>query len=400
MKILMVIPAVGPVYGGTSITVVELSQALGSCGVQVDIVTTNANGRDTLAIPLKVWDEQKFYRIQYFPYWRQAKEYKLSWSLTQWLFQHVSEYDVVHTNALFCYPNLITYLACLYHQIPYIVVPHGMLEPWALSHKAHRKLWYYYVIEKPALNRASAIQMLATPELENIKPLQLRATTFTLPNGIHRSDFEQLPDVEIFYQRFPETRGKRVVLFLGRIDPKKGLDLLGPAFARIHKQFSDTHLVVAGPDNIGFLPTALSYFVAAGCQNAVTFTGMLSGELKYAALAAATIYVAPSYSEGFSMSVLEGMASGLPCVITTGCNFPEAGKAGAAHIVEISADAIANALRTCLQKPCAAKAMGERACQFVFAHYTWDQIAARLIKVYEAILAQTPLPIFAERVAG
>ncbi len=392
MKILMIIPAIGPVYGGTSKTVVELSQALGTRGVDVDIVTTNANGTNILNVPLKSWVEQKSYRIQYFPYWRPAKEYKLSGVLTQWLFQHVSDYDLVHVNALFCYPNLIAYLSCLYHQIPYIVAPHGMLEPWALAHKANKKLWYYRLIEKPALNRASAIQMLAMPELENVKPLQLRATTFILPNGINRDDFERLADADIFFQKFPETRGKKVILFLGRIDPKKGLDLLAPAFASVQQQFPNTYLVVAGPDNIGFSATAQNYFAEAGCRKAVTFTGMLDGALKYAALAAATIYVAPSYSEGFSMSVLEGMASGLPCVITTGCNFPEAGKAGVAYVVDIDADAIANALLKCLQNSCVAKDMGERARQFIFAQYTWDQIAAKLIKVYEAILTHKPLP--------
>ncbi|NEQ84896.1 MAG: glycosyltransferase, partial [Moorea sp. SIO2I5] len=144
------------------------------------------------------------------------------------------------------------------------------------------------------------------------------------------------------------------------------------------------------PDNIGFLPTAKDYFANAGCLDAVTFTGMLTGSLKYAALAAASIYVAPSYSEGFSMSVLEGMASGLPCVITTGCNFPEAAKADAAYVVDIDAEAIANALTQCLQFPQQAKEMGIRARQLIFEQYTWKRIAANLIDIYQAILHQKP----------
>ena len=113
---------------------------------------------------------------------------------------------------------------------------------------------------------------------------------------------------------------------------------------------------------------------------------MLTGELKYSALSAANIYVAPSYSEGFSMSVLEGMASGLPCVITTGCNFPEAAQTNSAYVAKIDAREIANALLKCLSDRNAAKAMGTRAREFIFQNYTWDKIALKMVEVYQEIL--------------
>ncbi|MEJ1934992.1 glycosyltransferase, partial [Nostoc sp. NIES-2111] len=228
-------------------------------------------------------------------------------------------------------------------------------------------------------------------EVQNINALRFKHSVF-VPNGVHRQDFELLAEAEVFYQQFPQTKNKTLILFLGRIDPKKGLDLLAPAFAKVHQQFPHTHLVVAGPDNIGFLAKAQNYFLQAGCFDAVTFTGMLNGSLKYAALSAASLYVAPSYSEGFSMSILEGMASGLPCIITTGCNFPEAAAAQAAHVVEISSNAIADALIDCLTEPEQAKAMGDRARAFIFNNYTWDRIAANLCKVYQAIIDKQPLP--------
>ncbi|NET52430.1 MAG: glycosyltransferase, partial [Merismopedia sp. SIO2A8] len=122
------------------------------------------------------------------------------------------------------------------------------------------------------------------------------------------------------------------------------------------------------------------------CLNSVTFTGMLTGQLKYAALAAANLYVAPSYSEGFSMSVLEGMASGLPCVITKGCNFPEAAAANAAHVVDIKSEAITNALIECLNNPQQAKAMGDRAHKLILEKYTWEQVATKMHKVYTTLV--------------
>jgi glycosyltransferase involved in cell wall biosynthesis len=269
-----------------------------------------------------------------------------------------------------------------------VIHPHGMLDGWAMNYKRWKKLPYYNLVEKPALERAAMIRVLAQAELQNISNLQLATPTALIPNGIWRSEFQRSGNAELFYANFPETRNKPLVLFLGRIDPKKGLDLLATALADVRRAFPKAHLVVAGPDLMGFRPQVEADFAAAGCLDAVTFTGMLTGELKQAALAAATVYTAPSYSEGFSMSVLEGMASGLPCVITTGCNFPEAIAAAAAYVVPIESSAIAQALSDCLRDPAAAAAMGDRAQKFVFEHYSWESIAKQMIGVYESIVAR------------
>ncbi|MEP0916926.1 glycosyltransferase [Leptolyngbya sp. DQ-M1] len=385
MKVLIVIPAVSLVYGGTSKLLFELAQALGDRDLHVDVVTTNANGSTNLEVPLCTWQQAGSYRIQYFPRWG-VSEYKFSYPLTAWLFQHLRDYDLVHTISLFTYPVAIAHWLCQLYKIPYIASPHGMLDPWALNYKAWKKKAYYTLIERPILCKASMIQVLSQSEANAVRSLALPTSLTILANGIHQRDFESLPDPELFYQNFPALRGKTLILFLGRVDPKKGLDLLAPAFAQVHAEFSQTHLVVAGPDNIGFLPTARSYFAQAGCLEAVTFTGMLTGTLKSAALAAAGLYVAPSYSEGLSLSVLEAMASGLPCVFTAGCNFPEAAIAASAKVVEIDSGAIAQAMKELLLDPNAAKQMGKRAQQFIFDHYTWQQIAAGLSEVYSKIL--------------
>lgn len=390
MKLLIVIAALGQVYGGPSKIALELADALSQQAIHVDIVTTNANGNTNLDVPLETWISSRAYRIQYFSHLGLG-DYKISGSLTQWLFQHIKDYDLVHTIALFSYAVAITHWLCQRHNIPYIVNPQGMLEPWALDYKAWKKRLFYALFEKAALQNASALHMLSSSEAQRIESLQLKAPLFIVPNGLHRQEYEILPDPGRLYNQFPETQGKTLLLFLGRIDPKKGLDLLASAFASVHQQFPNTHIIIAGQDNIGFLPTAQNYFAQANCLDAVTFTGMLTGALKYAALAAADLYVAPSYSEGFSMSVLEGMASGLPCVITTGCNFPEAKAADAAHVVDIDAEAIAHALITCLKDSKEAKAMGDRARQFILKHYTWDAIATQLIDVYVEIVGNRSL---------
>jgi glycosyltransferase involved in cell wall biosynthesis len=389
MKILIVIPALGNVYGGPSKVILELAESIGKLGINVDVVATNANGEKTLDVDLNQWIIQNHYRVRYFSYLNFI-DYKFTLSMSKWLFNNVSSYNLVHTHAIFSYPVLVAYWMCQLHKIPYIATPHGMLEPWALAYKIWKKKLYFNWLEKPALQKASAIQMLASTEAERIKNLHLKPPLVIVPNGIHRENFASLPEPEIFYQQFPETKNKRLIIFLGRIDPKKGLDLLAPAFAQAYQKFPDTHLIIAGPDNTGFLPTAESYFIKAGCSHAVTFTGILTGNIKYAALAAAKIYVAPSYSEGFSMSVLEGMAAGLPCVITTGCNFPEAGEAEVARIVNIDVDSIAKAIIQLLEDDQKSKNMGDRARQFILDNYTWDKIALKMVSVYEDIISRSP----------
>ncbi|WP_013334350.1 glycosyltransferase [Gloeothece verrucosa] len=399
MKILIITPYVGANYGGIAKVVQDIAIALGSQGFNIDLITTNANDAQKLDVVFNHWLDQGKYRIRYFDSWNKH-DFILSLSLITWLFKNINNYDIIHTHTIFSPLILITQWLCQRKKIPYLVTPHGMLEPWALSYKSWKKNFYYNIFEKKALQKASLIQVIANLEADHVQSLGFKHYVI-IPNGIDHNEFAFLSDPESFYQQFPQTRHKTLILFLGRIDPKKGLDLLAPAFARVHSQFPETHLVVAGPDNIGFLSTVERFFAEAKCLNAVTFTGMLTGKLKYAALAAASLYIAPSYSEGFSMSVLEGMASGLSCIITTGCNFPEAATAKAALIVEPMADAIADALNYCLSHPQEAKAMGNRAREFILNNYTWEKSAKKLIDVYKFLLiknsCQNPSVNFSEK---
>lgn len=384
MKILILIPYLAPSFGGPTKVVQELSSSLGNLGVSVDVITTHADAAGKLAVPLQQWIDEDGYRIQYFKCWNR-NDLVLSRSLVQWLFIHVQDYDVIHTNNRFAPLVSIAEWICRVKRKPFITTPHGMLETWALSYKAQKKRWYYNFLEQPSLQKASAIHVLTQAEAKQLQFLGFSQTA-VIPNGINPVDYEHLSAAEPFFAQFPATRHKQIILFLGRIDPKKGLDLLITAFSEIHRQFPNTYLVIAGPDSIGFGATIRTAIAEAGCCEAVTFTGMITGTTKKAALAAAHIFVAPSYSEGFSMSVLEGMVAGLPCILTTGCNFPEAAAAGVAHVVPTNAAAIAQALQICLQDPQQAQMMGQNARCFILEHYTWNHAAQKLKQVYERIL--------------
>ena len=277
-KILMVIPYLGSTYGGPSKVVKEITQALNTLDIVVDIITTNADGSNHLAVPLNTWIEEQNYRVQYFFSWHKNDSI-FSPGMTSWLYKNLSNYSLVHTHTIFAPLISLIHYFCQIQKIPYIMTPHGMLEPWALSYKGWKKKYYYNLLETKALAKADVIQTLATSEAEQIDYLGFK-NSLVIPNGIHHQEFTTLVNSEIFYQQFPQTRDKTLLLFLGRIDPKKGLDLLAPAFAQAHQRFPHTHLIVAGSDNLNFTPIAQNYFIDAGCSQAVTFTGMLTGSLK------------------------------------------------------------------------------------------------------------------------
>lgn len=381
VKVLMVTPYLSPIYGGITKIVQEVVEALARQNCDIDLITTSAKLPPEVEYIPDTWMEKEGYRVRYC-----QSVYRddliFSSSFLSWLWQNISHYDIIHTNTIFSPIMSVVFWICRLKNKPYIVTPHGMLEPWAFQHRSGKKKPYYNLVEKNNLNGAIAIQGTATVETDNIKSLKLKPEVFFAPNGLHRKDFITLPSSSIFYQRFPETQNKTLILFLARIHPKKGLDLLAPALATVRKHYPNTHLIIAGPDNEGFLPSIKNHFIEANCLDAVTFTGMLTGELKYSALSASDIYIAPSYSEGFSMSVLEGIASGLPSIITTGCNFPEVGINGGAKVVDINVESITSALLWCLSHPEEANKMAQRGRQFILDNYTWDQVALKLMEKY------------------
>jgi glycosyltransferase involved in cell wall biosynthesis len=391
MKILVVVPYFASVYGGNTRVVKELYQCLGALDTQIDVITTDADGAYKLNVPLGEWVPKNNYRVMYFSCFHRY-DFVLSSSLLRWLKINLNAYDIVHTHNRFSPLVAQCERICRQQRVSYVAMPHGMLEPWSMAYNAWKKKLYFPLIDKPSLKQAAALHVLTCSEAINISNLGIKAPAHVIANGVHRRDFESMPSPEVFLDKFPQLRGKTLILFLAQIHQRKGLDLLAPAFATAHARFPNSHLVIAGPESPGFLDTAKGFFQEEGCSSSVTFTGMLTGELKFSALAAATIYVAPYYSEGFSMSILEGMAAGLPALITTGCNFPEAGDAGVAKVVRVEAEAIAVELLELLRDSEHAKFLGVQARQFIFENYTWDVAAKKLKQLFLEVTAQSLKP--------
>jgi glycosyltransferase involved in cell wall biosynthesis len=378
MKVLHLIPYLAPVYGGTAHVVPELASALGRRGLQVDVVTTNANGDDVLPGSVGQWHDRDSYRVQYFPTWHRY-DLVLSRSLLTWLWQHLSDYDLLHSHTLFAPMLAIAHWMARRRGVPYVMTPHGMLDPWAIAHKAWKKDVYFRWIERPTLTHAAAIHALNQREKAVITDLNVPTRIHIIPNGVALP-----PDVQGEVDD-PIPENAVTVVYLGRINPKKGLDRLIHAVKTARSQHPNLHLVLAGPDALGYRATLQRQIQSLNLENAVTFTGLLTGDRKWSLLKSADVFVYPSLSEGFSIAILEAMAMACPCIITTGCNFPEA--TDVAYIVEPEPEAIAAALHQVLVDLPTAKILGDRAQHFVQQRYTWAATAATLQQVYTSLIS-------------
>jgi glycosyltransferase involved in cell wall biosynthesis len=271
-------------------------------------------------------------------------------------------------------------------RIPYLITAHGMAEPWALRHKRWKKYLYMTFIESKNLQHAACLHALSRPEIGHLRNLAPWTPICFVPNGVHLGFFENLPARRVLEQIYPEITGKFVLLFFGRVHLKKGLDLLAEAFSQVAPDQPALHLLIAGKDD-GALTAFLDRAEALGLSRRVTYVGHVSGEQARSVWAAADAFVLPSYSEGFSMAILEALACSLPCLITTACHFPELASAQGAIVVEPVADCVTRGLRDLLDRsPQERRQLGRNGRNLVQGSYTWDQQAQRLAAVYHWVV--------------
>jgi glycosyltransferase involved in cell wall biosynthesis len=271
-----------------------------------------------------------------------------------------------------------------------------VFDPQRLQFRSLKKQLYLAGIERPILRRANTLIAGTEAEVASYRELGVSTACRTIPNGIDPGCYRR--------QARPETdarwripAGAQVVLFLGRIHPSKGADRLLEAFLQIAGQRRQAVLIMAGPDQEGLEHRYRAAIQGAGLGDRVLFPGMVVGEDKLDLLARADLFCLPSLGEGFSMAVLEALASATPVLLSPQCYFPEAAAAGAARIVPVQADAIARELADLLGNPQQRQTMGQAGLELVRRHYSWESIAARLTAVYQEGTARHKAPDRATR---
>jgi glycosyltransferase involved in cell wall biosynthesis len=209
--------------------------------------------------------------------------------------------------------------------VPYYVFTHGMLDPWFRHRyplKHLKKLMYWPWAEYRVLRDARAVLFTSEEECRLARKSfgLYRANEWVVNYGVPEPAGDPVAQREAFLLQFPTLRGKRFLLFLGRIHPKKGCDLLIQAFAAVRPLDPALELVIAGPDQVGMQARLVRLAERLGVADAVTWTGMIRGDVKTGAFRAAEAFVLPSHQENFGVAVAESLACGTPVLISNKVN--------------------------------------------------------------------------------
>ncbi len=317
MKILQIIVSLDPAGGGPAETAKQINVRFNRAGHRATVISLDSPGD---AFPVDPSVNKLYLGPRYLKKW-----YSFSPRLLPWLKAHAREYDCVIVHGIWSYPGFAAWLALRNSGIPYFVFVHGMLDPWfkkAYPLKHLKKLLYWPWAEYRVLRDAKAV--LFTCEEERLlarKSFRLyRCKETVVPYGIASPPADAEEQRKIFFEKFPHLRGKRIVLFLGRIHPKKGCDMLLDAFVRTAHSDVSLHLVLSGPDQLGWRAKLEDRARELGVSGRVTWTGMLHGNLVWGAFYAAEVFVLPSHQENFGISAVQAMSCGVPVLITDKVN--------------------------------------------------------------------------------
>lgn len=381
MKILHVIANLAPRYGGPSQACRHMAAAMAARGHAVSIHTTNLDGPLVLDVPTDRPVVEDGVAIHYFPI-QTPRFWGTSWPLARGLKRTIPGQDIVHIHSLYLFHDWVAGHYCRAAGTPYLIRPHGTLDPYL--HRRHR--WRKSVMDVAFQNRvlrhAAAIHYTTDEEMTLAAPFAQGAPGVVVPNGLDMAAYECLPARGAFRARHPEIGGKTIVLFFGRLNFKKGLDILVRAFAAVARQRDDVHLVIAGPDD-GMKAKTVGWLAEAGITGNTTFTGMLLGDDKMALLADCDLFVLPSHSENFGIAVVEAMASGLPVVVSDKVNiWREVVAAKAGVVAPPEAEAFSREMSAILNDPAKRQTLSANARAFARARYDWTAIAERLEAVY------------------
>ena len=383
MNVLHVTPSLSPEWGGPAYSVPSLVAALSHVGVESEIVTTRGHRVGTN--PLRLTDVRTHVFNTQFP----ARVWTAySKGMSRFLNEEMGRFDLVHASEVWHHAAFVAFRSAKKHGIPFVMSIRGELSQWSLQHKALKKKIYMKAALGRILRGADALHAITSAEKDQLAGLGYDTPVIVAPNGIDTDLFDDLPNPSAFLNRFPTLKGKHVLLFLGRLSPKKGLDILARSFSAISRQFEDTALLVVGPDEYGTREGMESILRSQGLLDRTVFTGLLTGEDKLAAMACADVFVLPSHSDVLGIAVLEALAARIPVVITKGCEFPEVEEHGAGFVVEAEEFAVSEAIATLLSDADLRKQMGERGRKLVTEHYTWEATAATIADLYRSLISK------------
>lgn len=389
MKILHIVPTYYPAvrYGGPIQSVHGLASALATLGHEVHVYTTNIDGNEVSQVPLDRPTLLDDVKVWYFETGVGRRIYR-SPSMHRALVSNIASFDIVHLHSVFLWPTYAGAQAATKAGVPYVLSPRGMLVRNLIRRKSSlAKHAWITLFERRNIEKAATIHATSDIEASELRALGFQcARVAVVANGI------ELPNSDLLRKNVRESSSSAAhrpyVLFLGRLNWKKGLDRLIPAMTHV----KDADLMIAGNDDENYQPELEALARKYRVLDRVHFLGAVHGEKKWKLLASAKILVLPSYSENFGNVVLEAMASSCAVIVT-----PEV---GAAHIVReagcgvISSgepENLSQEINQLLSDQRYRQTMGDAGRRVVEAEYSWNVISHKMLDIYYEIREHTSL---------
>jgi len=399
MKVMAVVGGVDRTGGGVAASIIEISKIMNKKNFDYIVFTTNAGYYKKLNVELNkitIYEGGKFFFTDY----PDNRIYRIvptlyysgifGWNLFKSIYRHIKSYDIIHIYSFFSFIEIFVYFISRLFKKPYIIKLSGSLMREAYSLRKLSKIKkdiYLKIIGKIILKNAKYIQLLTDEEKSNFIEFfpEFEHKIKIIPNGLDLSQFEVDLSKSDLIEKYPQLKDKKIVLFLSRINRKKGLDILIPSFAKLYKEDKNCHLLIAGKDDgDGYEKKVRQWVSEYGLSDAVTFAGLLTGRDKLMAFYGSDLFVLPSYSENFGVAVVEAMACGIPIVVSDKVGISrEIMQYNAGTIVKTNVDDVYNGIKNAFSNLDKAKDMALNGRIMVYDLYDINNVVDKMIKMYE-----------------
>ena len=363
MRIPLVTSTLSPAAGGLAVSVPALARGLAQLGAEVHVVGLLDSAAPEAA---QTWGPT----VQaHQPYPPRAFGYAPGIAAS---LDRIAP-TVMSVHGLWTYPSL----ASLRHHkrtgTPYVINPHGMLDPWARNRSAWKKRLVRLWFEDEHLRQATCLRATADMEAEHFRSFGLKNPIAIVPNGVETPPLVRL-------MRSPGT--PRRILFLSRIHPKKGLPLLLRAWAKQAPAYPDWELIIAGPDEVGHTAEMQRLAARLGVQR-LTWSGAVEGEAKSALYRSADLFVLPTHAENFGLVVAEALAHGVPVITSRNAPWEGLNIHRCGWWISLEEPVLAQTLATAMSRPASElEAMGARGHRWMESEFGWEKVAEQMLEVY------------------
>jgi glycosyltransferase involved in cell wall biosynthesis len=372
VKLIEVVPAISEDAGGPSYSVVRLTESLAERGCDVTLAALEWGPLSRRPIFVKT-----------FPVAAGPRRLGRSPAMARWLTLQARTGEMVlfHNHSLWMMPNVYPGLIARRHAVSYVVSPRGTLSNWAINSGSVVKRLFWPLVQRPSLAALSCWHATSDAEYSDIRACGFRQPVAVIPNGV------DLPDLPA-----KERSDVRTLLFLGRIHPIKGLDVLLRAWRATQQRFGEWRLIIAGPDNDGHLARVQTLASDLKLER-VYFVGPLYGRDKWLAYGNSDLFVLPTHSENFGLAVAEALAAGTPVIVTRGAPWQALRKYQAGWWIDIGLEPLIAAFEEAFDLPEERLCwMGNNGRAWMQREFSWNAIGLEMANFYRWLCGRGDRP--------